>query len=363
MAATDPRARPPSAAGPDAHAQRLLLLASGGRLGAIVGCLAELRVADEIADKPLPIAQLAGRVGAEPAALERLLRCACAVGLLEYGPGEDSVGLTELSRGLVSDSPDSILPLVRYSTSEIVAAPYRHLADAVRSGRPAFAAAFGEPIWEHLAHDVEHGQFFDATMSQMSGRMIGAYVRQIADPDIATIADVGGGTGSFLRAYLAASPAARGILVERPEVLAGVTAPPERLELLAADIFADPLPAGCDAYVLMTVLHNWPEDRVRGLLDSVRRAAGPHSRLFVCEHVLAEGGGWDFGRLLDLDMMLLFGGQERTARQWQRLLADCGFEIDGGLPAAGWAVLTCRPAATAATAAAAGRASSGQARR
>ena len=79
--------------------------------------------------------------------------------------------------------------------------------------------------------------------------------------------------------------------------------------------------------------------------------------------MLAEGGGWDFGRLLDLDMMLLFGGQERTARQWQRLLADCGFEIDGGLPAAGWAVLTCRPAATAATAAAAGRASSGQARR
>jgi O-methyltransferase domain len=344
MTTTESRPPPARLAQLPAHALRLLLLASGGRLAAIVGCLAELRVADAIADRPLPIAELADRAGAEPQALGRLLRCACAIGLLEYFAENDSVGLTGLSRGLVSDSPESILPLIRYSTAEIVAAPYRHLTDAVRSGHPAFAAAFGEPIWDYLSRDAAQGQFFDAMMSQMSGRMIGAYVRRMADPAIGTIADIGGGTGTFLRAYLAASPGARGVLVERPEVLAGA-GPAERLELRAADIFTDELPGGCDAYVLMTVLHNWPEQRVRDLLRSVRRAAGPQSRLFVCEHVLADGGDWDFGRLLDIDMMLLFGGQERTGRAWQQLLAECGFEVAGGVPAAGWTVMECRPAA------------------
>lgn len=346
MATTGPRPLPTEISGPDAHAQRLLLLASGGRLAAVVRCLAELGVADEIADKPLPITEIADRVGTEPRALDRLLRCACAMGLLEYFAHDDRVGLTWLTRGLVSNGPESILPLVRYSTSDIVASPYQQLTETVRSGSPAFTAAFGEPIWDYLSRHTEQGQFFDTVMSQMSGRMIGEYVRRITDPAIGTIADIGGGTGGFLRAYLTANPGARGILVERPEVLAATEEPGhgERLELRGVDIFTDPLPPGCDAYVLMTVLHNWPEDRARTLLRSLRRAVAPQSRLFVCEHVLAEGSGWDFGRLLDIDMMLLFGGQERTGPQWQQLLADCGFEVTGGAPAAGWTVVECRPA-------------------
>lgn len=343
MTMTQPKPGPFEKTGGDVHALRLLLLASGGRLAAIVGCLTELGVADELVDGPLTSAELAERVGAEPAALDRLLRCGCAVGLFD-SPDDDRFEITELSRGLLRADPASIRPLVLYSASELVTAPYRQLTGAVRGGGTAFEVAFGEPIWQHLTHDREHGAFFDSVMGQMSGRMIGTYVNRISDPAIGSIADVGGGTGSFLRAYLAANPTARGILVERPEVLAEATqAGIDRLDLCAADIFSDPLPAGCDAYLLMTVLHNWPADRARELLRSVRRAAGPASRLFVCEQVLAEGGNWDFGRLLDIDMMLLFGGLERTGRQWQQLLAQCGFEVVSGVPEAGWTVIECRP--------------------
>ncbi len=331
------------------HQLRLLLLASGGRLAAIVDCLAELKIADELVDKPLTSAELAERVGANPNPLDRVLRAASAIGLFDVDD-EDRFELTDLSLALVADRPDSIRALVRYSGAEFVRLPYQHLSAAVRTGESAMQAATGGTIWQHLSNNPAQGEFFDDMMRQMSGRMIGRYTELIHHPEFRRIADIGAGTGTFLRSYLRQDGQATAVLVERPEVLsvaaelAASDGLADRLELFEADIFVDPLPADCDAYVLMTVLHNWSDDRVAQLLANVRSACGDRDvRLFVCEQVLRADAEWDFGRLLDIDMLLLFGGAERTGAEWQQVLATAGFEVVGPTPAPGWTVIECRP--------------------
>jgi multifunctional cyclase/dehydratase/O-methyltransferase len=164
------------------------------------------------------------------------------------------------------------------------------------------------------------------------------------------IVDLGGGRGHFLAAALRRAPEATGVLVERAEVLAraddvltgeGVAG---RVETRAADLFADPLPAGADAYVLKAVLHNWGDDRARELLRRVRAAIGDGpGALYVVEQVIAPGNAFDHAKFLDVDMLVLFGGRERTLEQWRELLGSAGFALVGDPGHGRWTVLHAEP--------------------
>ncbi|MGY1434622.1 methyltransferase [Streptomyces reniochalinae] len=332
---------------------RLLLLTDGKRISRVVHVLAELGIADELADGPLAVPELAERTGTHADSLGRVLRVAAAFGVFEERE-DGRYALTDLSEALRSGVPGSQRDMVLYNGSELLWRTYGSLMHTVRTGQPAFEEAYGHGFFTHLEENPEAGALFDRAMTGMSR----ATARMLLDgfdfSRFARIADVGGGRGLFLSEVLARHPQVRGTLVDRPAVIeeapklfdeAGVA---DRVEIVPGDFFGE-LPPGRDAYVLKAVLHDWDDERAAAVLGRVRDALAerPDGRLLICEFLVGPANQWDRGKLLDLDMLVRFGGRERSADQWRTLLAASGFAlVDEPVPGR-WAVLECRPVATA----------------
>ena len=333
----------------DIFGQRLLLLAGGLRLAWIVYALSEVGVADRLAEGPLPVEQLAELTGTHAEALRRLLRAAAAVGVFV----EDTEGrfaLTPLAEGLLSDSPESIRMLVRYNGAVTVSGPYQEILHSLRTGEAACQKVFGMPLWDYLDADRTAGDFFDETMTRMSARLVPAHLADIRPERFGRFVDVGGGHGAFLAEILRRAPGASGTLFERPKVIAGATPVLERMDVLprvtmaAGDFFTDALPADADAYVLRAVLHNWADEDALAILRRVRDAmTREDQRLFVIEQVVGPPNEWDHAKFLDVDMLVVFGGVERTEPQWRELFGSAGFDLLTRPSTGRWTVLECRP--------------------
>ncbi|MFF0431985.1 methyltransferase [Streptomyces sp. NPDC004327] len=332
---------------------RLLLLTDGKRISRVLHVVAELGVADELAGGPLTVAELAERTDSHADALGRVLRVAAAFGVFVQ-EDDGRYALNDVAACLRSDAPGSQRDMVLYNGDEMLWRSYGQLLHTVRTGEPAFEAAYGHTFFEHLEQDPRAGALFDRAMTGMSH----ATARMLLDGydfgRFGRIADIGGGRGLFLAELLARNPRVRGTLVDRPSVVAeagkafeeaGVA---ERVEVVPGDFFEE-LPKGADAYVLKAVLHDWDDEKAAAILGRIREAlAGdPEGRLLICEFLVGPANEWDRGKLLDLDMLVRFGGRERSERQWRELLATAGFELVNEPAAGRWAVLECRPVPTA----------------
>jgi hypothetical protein len=160
-----------------------------------------------------------------------------------------------------------------------------------------------------------------------SGAIIPAVVAAYDFEPFRVIADIGGGRGHLLQAVLERSAAARGILFELPHVIADsahIASP--RLRLDGGDFFVDPLPVA-DAYLLMEVIHDWTDERAAQILAAIRRAAPKHARLLIIETVVLDEPGPHFGKTLDVIMLAITGGRERTASEYEALVNTAGFRF------------------------------------
>ncbi|WP_329283371.1 methyltransferase [Streptomyces sp. NBC_01451] len=328
---------------------RLLLLTDGKRISRVLHVVAELGIADELAGGPLTVAELAERTGTHEDSLGRVLRVSAAFGVFAEQP-DGTYALTDMGEVLRSDVPGSQRDMVLYNGDEMLWRSYGSLMHTVRTGEPAFEAAYGHGFFEHLEQDPQAGALFDRAMTGMSRATARMLLDSFDFGRFGRIADVGGGRGFFLSEVLRRHPEVRGTLVDRPAVAgeahklldeAGVA---DRVEVVPGDFFGE-LPAGRDAYVLKAVLHDWDDERAAAILGRIREAlaGSPDGRLLICEFLVGPANEWDRGKLLDLDMLIRFGGRERSEPQWRALLASAGFELVNEPVAGRWAVLECRP--------------------
>jgi hypothetical protein len=145
------------------------------------------------------------------------------------------------------------------------------------------------------------------------------------------VVDVGGGDGSLLQAVVTANPALRGIVVDLPAVsgraAARLASTPvaDRLRAESGDFFGH-LPAG-DAYVLAQILHDWDDADAARILAACRRAAPDGARLLVLEQLVPEGPDPSPVKLLDLQMLVLLGGRERTLEEFEQLFEEAGWRL------------------------------------
>ncbi|MBB0230138.1 methyltransferase [Streptomyces calidiresistens] len=339
---------PAMAAALPPHVQ-LLLLTDGKRISRVLHAVAELRVADELADGPLDVPELASRTGTRADALGRVLRVAAAFGVFFEQP-DGRYALTDMGQALRSDVPGSQRDMVLYNGSGMLWRSYGELMHTLRTGEPAFRAAYGHDFFEHLERDPDDGAMFDRAMTRMSHATSRMLIDSFDFGRFERIADIGGGHGFFLSEILGEHPKSRGVLVDRPsvvaeapELLAGAGVA-DRVEIVEGNFF-EPLPTGWDAYVLKAVLHDWDDERALAILGRVREAlAGhPEGRLLICEFLVGPPNRWDRGKLLDLDMLVRFGGRERDPAQWRELLDAAGFALVNDPVPGRWAVLECRP--------------------
>lgn len=309
----------------------LLQLSSAHFLARALHVVAELGTADHLDGDPRPVAELAADAGADPDALHRVLRLLETKGVF----ATDGAGRwchTASSRCLRSDHPMSIRAFARMMGMPFGWEPVTCLEHAVRSGEPGVNLLDPAGPWSYLAaHPEQHAIFGEAMLAKAHGD-VAAVLAAHDFSGYRRLADIGGGGGHLVAAVLAAYENLTGVLFDLPPVAATVP-PTPRLQVVAGDFFADPLPA-CDAYVLMNILHDWDDERSVAILRAVREAAEQAATVLVVETVLPDGPEPHWAKTLDVMMLALTGGRERTLSGYDALLRDAGLAIDRVTPTA-----------------------------
>ena len=303
----------------------LLLMAGGYCLPRCLHVAADLGVADVLGDAPMTAADLAAAVGTHPDALGRVLRLLAAHGVFESREG--MFLHSPASRLLRADHPQSMRPLVRMFGLDVNWATYGELGHSVRTGLPAGDRVIPGGFWSHFAEHPEEGRIFNEAMTAKARGQVAGVVAAYDFSGFELIGDIGGGRGHLLRAVLDRAPAARGVLFDLPHVIGEATdLASERLTVQAGDFFRDELPA-CDAYLLMEVIHDWGDEESAAILKAVHRAARPGAKLLLIETIVPDGPGPDWSKMLDIHMLTLLGGKQRTRGEYGELLESAGFSL------------------------------------
>jgi O-methyltransferase domain len=276
--------------------------------------VAELRVADALAEGPRPVDEIAREVGADPETLYRLLRALASDGVF-----------TEEESGVFRNTEAS--ELLRTGWADFAhlfgGVFYRALADLDASGEPVFERGFGTDFWSWLKAHPEERASFDRAMEQGKEQRIERFA-PIEWRGDETVVDVGGGNGSLLVELLRLQPGLRGIVFDLPETVRDEAALGDRIEFVEGSFF-ERVPEG-DAYMLSGILHDWDDKHAAAILRTIRAAASQSARLLIVDAVVPPGNGPGGNKWLDLLLLALLRGKERNEAQWRALLAVGGFE-------------------------------------
>ena len=312
-------------------AEEMQELIFGAWTAQTIATAVDLGVADALAGGPLSIDELAAGVGANSDALRRLLRVLISRGIFALGT-DGRYELTPLADLLRSDAPGSVAAFARFVGARQHREHWSLLTDAIKTGTSIVSGLRGTGFFDYLGTDLEFGQIFNDAMTSASGWAIGPVVDAYDFTPYHTVVDVGGGHGRLLAAILLSAPDAQGVLYDLPEVIAGATPllqenhVAERVRLAEGSFF-DGVPAGGDAYVLKYIIHDWDDDASLKILRNVRTAAAPGATLLLLETVIPDDDSRSPGKLLDMVMLLLNDGRERTADEYRRLLDEAGFRL------------------------------------
>ncbi len=292
---------------------------------------ATLRLADFMPDDGTgggaAIGGLAERAGANPEALARMLRHLVQHGVFtEPCPGRFAVNHTA---ALLRTGQPAALWLDLDGFGGRMDLAFTGLAHTVRTGEPAWEQVFGQPFWAYLDANPAISASFDAVMAVDAGN---AAVAEGYDwSTVRHVADIGGGTGTLIAEVLRRNPHLRGTLADLPETaararqyLAGIGLD-GRCEVVGQSFF-DPLPAGADAYLLSRVIHDWDDAAASAILRRCAEAAGSTGRVLVIESAAADGDPASFAEM-NLRMLVLAGGRERTINNYAALAASAGLQV------------------------------------
>ena len=291
-----------------------------------LGVVADLRVAEALADGPRPVDELARDADVDADVLNRLLRALASDGVFaEAEPGV--FGHTPASRQLLSPGWSEFAHLFAGVFYDAVA----DLDRAARTGEATFAERFGDEFWPWLGAHAEERAVFDSAMAGERWRKA-ERLAALDWRDGETVVDVGGGNGALLVDLIRRRPELRGIVFDLPETVRDESELGDRIEFVAGSFF-ERVPES-DAYVLSAIIHDWDDERAAAILRTIRAAARPGARVVIAETVVPPGNEPEGAKWLDLLMLVIAGGRERTEPQWRALLEKAGLEpvrIEDGL--------------------------------
>lgn len=293
--------------------------------------VAELGVADHVDEEPVRAETLAARCGVDADSLDRVLRLLETHGV--FARRSDGYAHTEQSRLLRTDHPQSMRALPHMMGLPFVTSSFGQLGHSVRTATPALELLAPTGLWGYLDEHPSEAEIFTQAMTAKAHADVAAVLGAYDFSGYRRIADIGGGAGHLISAILASNEDATGVLFELPNVAAGVHTSP-RLDVVAGDFFTDPLPA-CDAYLLMNIIHDYPDDKAGAILRAtVRAGRDAGATVLLVESVLPAGPSPHLAKSLDVIMLAVTGGRERTQAEYDALLTHAGLSPMRVIPTA-----------------------------
>jgi C-methyltransferase len=288
----------------------------------------KLDLAGSVADDPRDVADVAREVGADPGGLERIVRHLASLGVFQFGAGR--VWHNDASRLLKVDDPSGLAPLIGMLALPVIWESVGSLEAAVRTGRPGTTFVDPDGFFAYLDAHPSESALYDQGMTAMTVRRIARTIPHYDFAPYPVIADIGGGRGHLLRAVLDQTPGARGVLFDRAQVVEDLPSD-ERITVQSGSFFTDPLPEA-DCYLLSNVVHDWSDQDAVSILSAVRAAASPSSTLLLFEFVLPEDASVFEASDVDIYMLALVGGRERTLAGYLDLLGQAQWEVQRTVP-------------------------------
>jgi len=309
----------------------MLQIISGFWVSRAIFAIAKLGIPDLLQSGPKTVAELASATKMHAPSLFRVLRALVSVGILNSADG-GRFAQTPLSETLVTDVPGS---LRWFAVSELGQEHYPawgNLMHSLKTGDIAFDNFFGVDVWKYFQQNPEDAAVFNNSMSNMTAATNEAITSVYDFSGFETLVDVGGGHGGLITEILKSNPKLKGVLFDADEVIqgarlkldaAGLT---DRCETVAGDFF-NSVPAGGDAYIMKWIIHDWNDEKAITILRNCRNQMSQNAKLIVVDCVVPETDEPDFSKFIDLNMLVMTGGKERTAKEFDQLLGAAGFKL------------------------------------
>jgi len=311
--------------------EQMLQIVTGFWMSRAVYVFAKLGIADLLQSGPKTPEELAEASGTHAPSLFRILRALASAGIVKT---EDNgrFALTPLSETLVTGVPGSVRWFIVSELGQEHYPAWGNLMHSVKTGEIAFDNHFGIDIWKYFQQNPEDAAVFNDSMSGMTAAVNEAITSLYDFSQFKKVVDVGGGHGALITSILQKNPQTKGMLLDAPEVVEGAgprleaAGVADRCEVVAGNFF-EAVPAGGNAYIMKWIIHDWDDEKAITILKNCRTHMQPDDRLIVVDAVVPEGNEPDFSKTFDLNMMVMTGGKERTAAEFEKLFAAAGFEL------------------------------------
>jgi O-methyltransferase domain/Dimerisation domain len=313
----------------------LFQMATGYWVSQAIYVAAKIGVADLLKDGPQSCAALAAATGVDGPSLFRLMRALSSLGIFSQLGGE-RFALSRLAEGLQTEVRGSLRSMV-ISLGEIHYQACGDLLQSVQTGSPAFDRVFGESLFDYLRQNVDAADNFNQGMSNLSSMLAHAVLMAYDFAGISSIVDIGGGQGKLLETILQFNPEMKGTVfdtswtIQGSQQQLGNIGRTRRCSYVSGDFFAT-LPQGAGAYLLCGVIHDWDDDRAVTILRNCRKATTKNGRLLLIDMIVPDAASASFSKLLDLNMLVMSGGRERTLGEFRTLLSAADYKLTRIVP-------------------------------
>ena len=325
----------PSPSNDPPPAQLMFGMITGFWVSQIIGVAARLNIAEHLRDGAKSAEELARVAGAEPSALYRVLRAAASIGVFQLG-ADDRFSLTPLGETLRSGIPGSMREMAIMQTSKGHWLPWGKLEDAVRTGQAQAVATLGCELFEHYATSPEEAAAFSGAMGNLSALVASEVAAHVDTSGLTRAVDIGGAEGTLIAALLVKNPSLAGIVFDLPHVTATAEAKLAaqgllgRCTVVAGDFFKS-VPSA-DLYVLKQILHDWNDEQAATILRNCAGSMTSRGRVAIVEMVIPDDRSPTPAQLMDVNMLAILPGRERTQAEYTALLADAGLRFERLVP-------------------------------
>jgi hypothetical protein len=318
-------------------AEQIFQMGMGFMTTAALGCVVDLQIADRLKEGPKSAAQLAAESGVKEEPLYRVLRALASAGVFEEQRSK-VFALTPAAEVLCREANGSMYDMVRWFAARIHFELFPEMMHSLKTGETVVEKVYNVPCFEYLEKNKALSEIFNNAMTEFSAVVIRAAIEayDFSYLNGKTLADIAGGHGKVLTEILVKYPQIRGKLFDLEHVVNGAKPRIESLGLtgrcsICSGDFFKSVPEA-DAYIMKNIIHDWDDAKATTILKCIHRASPADTRVILVESVIAPGNAPSAGKWLDLEMLLIPGGKERTEEEYRALFAGAGFRVTKFVP-------------------------------